>query len=310
MRQRKTRGEVRRLSCSPSGRLLLGWTSRGLQVWDAQTLAPRQCIPGGDPAASLCCCFFQPGGQRFLQEQGYVSAEQDLPQGAPRPEHEKVLPPAWWEPGWVWQRFGGKQRAPADWCCFGPDGQTFLGSDPAGKSRHLSLWRFDGECVREFRWLEDWRAHQIVFAPDGWFLAAVIGNTYEARVADLQTGPPAVRALQHGDEVVRLAWSPLAPLLACAATRSVWLWDASTGERLQQLKGFQKTIDALAFSPDGSLLAAGSRDERARLWEVASGREKARLDSACGKVNALAFAPDGRTFAAACSRGIVVWDVG
>jgi WD40 repeat protein len=309
MHQRGTRGEVRRISYSPSGRLLLGWTGRGLQVWDAQTLAPRQSTPVGDPSELLLTCFFHPGGLRFLQAQGYVSAEQELPQGAARPEHQKVLPPGWWEPKWVWQRFHGKQRTPADWCCFGPDGQTFLGTDPAGKSPRLCLWRFDGECVRQLRWLEEWRAHQVVFAPDGRFLAAVIGNTYEARVADLQTDPPAVRTHQHSDEVVRLAWSPVAPLLACAATRSVWLWDAVTGERLQQLRGFQKTIDAVAFSPGGSVLAAGSRDERVRLWEVASGREKASLDSPCGKVNALDFAPDGATFAAGCSRGIVVWDV-
>jgi WD40 repeat protein len=89
----------------------------------------------------------------------------------------------------------------------------------------------------------------------------------------------------------------------------VWLWDALSGERVHQLRGFGKTIEGLGFAPDGSLLAAGGREGRVRVWEVGSGHERAVLDWNSGKVNDLAFSPDGSTAAAGCSRGVVVWDV-
>lgn len=71
------------------------------------------------------------------------------------------------------------------------------------------------------------------------------------------------------------------------------------------LQGPKGEIRALAFSPDGKLLAAGAalrepgkRDPKApqggaRLWDVASGKERAALSSP-GGVLALAFTPDDK----------------
>jgi WD40 repeat protein len=53
----------------------------------------------------------------------------------------------------------------------------------------------------------------------------------------------------------------------------------------------QGTYRAVAFSPDGRLLAAGM-DEGVRLWDVASGREVAHLPPV--QCNSLAFTSDGR----------------
>ena len=58
------------------------------------------------------------------------------------------------------------------------------------------------------------------------------------------------------------------------------------------------TVWAVAFSPDGQLLATASADGTARLVAVADGRELARIthDKA---VTAVAFSPDGQLLATA-----------
>jgi WD40 repeat protein len=52
------------------------------------------------------------------------------------------------------------------------------------------------------------------------------------------------------------------------------------------------SVVAVAFSPDGRMLATGSSDNTTRLWDVATGKELQRLEHD-GSVDVVAFSPDG-----------------
>ena len=70
-------------------------------------------------------------------------------------------------------------------------------------------------------------------------------------------------------------------------------------------------MNAVAFSPDGTILASGDDDGTVRLWDVATRRPiGGPLTGHAGSVNAVAFSRDGRTLASGGHDGTVrLWDV-
>ena len=72
------------------------------------------------------------------------------------------------------------------------------------------------------------------------------------------------------------------------------LWDTNTGEPITTLIGHTDRIYTVAFSPDGSTLASGSRDDTVRLWDTNTGELKATLIGHAFGVRSVTFSPDGR----------------
>ncbi|HEY8503669.1 MAG TPA: hypothetical protein VIL46_03750, partial [Gemmataceae bacterium] len=111
------------------------------------------------------------------------------------------------------------------------------------------------------------------------------------------------------------AFAPGGHWLAVAAgNRRVELLEARTGKGWRTLYGPAGAADvrALAFSPDGRLLAAGGTRPggAVRLWELRSGKEVHAFAGHRGGVERLAFSPDGRLLASAGGEGtVLVWDV-
>jgi WD40 repeat protein len=71
-------------------------------------------------------------------------------------------------------------------------------------------------------------------------------------------------------------------------------------------------VDAVAFSPDGQTLAAGSHDDKVWLWQIANPAKPVRETAFTGATNwvmAVAFSPNGQMLAEGGSDGrVLVWN--
>ena len=68
-------------------------------------------------------------------------------------------------------------------------------------------------------------------------------------------------------------------------------------------------IPAMAFSPDGNLLASGGGDQTIRIWKMATGTPVRTLTGHNRAVNSVAFSPDGTLLASAGDyRSVRIWE--
>jgi len=91
---------------------------------------------------------------------------------------------------------------------------------------------------------------------------------------------------------------------------AVWIWTASTAQILYKLVGSTDRTDVLAFSPDDTLLATGSIDNRLIVWDMSTGKPSAPPFSGhIADVTAIAWDPKGAWLASGSRDATVrIWD--
>ena len=139
------------------------------------------------------------------------------------------------------------------------------------------------------------------FSPDGQLLVVVLDdvsvwNTKTGAEIDRFEKPAhsevrAVRFSEDGKRLTTLAFSDW-------NSHTASFWDLAMGEMRMTLRGHTKFFDAIAFSPDGRLIATGSSDQTVRLWDAVTGQPRGVLRGRLGLNPCLAFRPDSKALAA------------
>jgi WD40 repeat protein/transcriptional regulator with XRE-family HTH domain len=186
---------------------------------------------------------------------------------------------------------------------FSPDGRTLA---VGGRDQRVELWKVSGSGAprREGEPLTgatSW-INALAYSPDGGTLA-VGGSDDLVRLWDPH-GHRVTATFRHTGPVTALLWRDRSTLVSGDADRTTRLWHLPS-----PVLSTDGVVNALAFSPDGRLLAVGT--DRLRLWRVATGEPLGPgITVPGGAVTAVAFGPDGHTLALAGTTGTVrLWDV-
>ena len=165
------------------------------------------------------------------------------------------------------------------------------------------------------------------FSEDGKVLISLSKSRDTISRLDIETGKRTEKKLGERPGYVHLETYALMPdkLAIGMDNGNIALWDTKTGEKLSTIRENVKKLEVpdelfgliddensvfvLAFSPDGTRLASGSRDTTVHLWDITSKSEPIALRRHTNEPTELAFSPDGKTLASGgADRRVQLWD--
>ena len=200
---------------------------------------------------------------------------------------------------------------------FSQDGKT-IASGGIGNPI-IQLWHVDTNTKQAITGLSLNAVESIAFLQDSTTLISL--NRDEIAHWDVQTGSKVTksRGIRNYESVV---FSQDGSSFAVGTREGrIHLWNATTGKKHKSLTGHaivsllkkddtDVEVWALAFSPDGKIIASGSQDKTIQVWDIEKRRKLATLEAHEGWITALAFSADGKILASGdTNKTIKLWDV-
>ena len=218
---------------------------------------------------------------------------------------------------------------------FGGSGKIRLWNTETGSSLNISPLdgnvihkkpnQADGERALEFP--QGMVFHNMVeisalgFSPDG---KKLVSGTMGGRVQvwDAETGTELAPFFAGQDDAVKTEPGKISAtyhdgITAVAFSPNGTLLAVGSYKRIRVLGSHKKTrlkevphgVETLVFSPDSTVLLTGLRTGAINLWNLTTGNKLATLDGHAGPVGTLVFSPDGKTLVSTGQDGtILVWD--
>ncbi|RMF03945.1 MAG: WD40 repeat domain-containing protein [Chloroflexi bacterium] len=190
-----------------------------------------------------------------------------------------------------------------DWWQISGIGVTFspTGKMMAAVGRDSKAHLWELNQGRELKRVEGPRMRSVVFSHDGQTLAGVTDGSLRDKVMVWNTTD------QKPVRKMKGQWYGLQNVafspngeLLAGGSKRVRVWHVESGRVLQELAGHTEIIEAISFSPDGRLLATAARNGVIILWNVQTGQVAAQLTGHTNEVHSVAFSPNGQLLASAC----------
>ncbi len=146
----------------------------------------------------------------------------------------------------------------------------------------------------------------VAFSPDGQRLASISRLAPVGR--SVASGEVVIWDLRNGQAVLTITglsesgngsgndvtFSPDGQYLATSEDRTVHVWNAATGQEVVRLPSQRAIVTRVAYSRDGSRLAAASRDGSVKIWDALTGEPRVTVRGHTSAVWGLTYSPDGR----------------
>ncbi len=202
---------------------------------------------------------------------------------------------------------------------FFPDGRTLA----SASDKIIKLWDITNRTISKTL-TGHTKITSFAVSPDG--KTIVSRSIFQGKKAlywwDVETGRT-MFSQQNVDAASPIIFSPNGEILACVGDDFTWnranddfIWDlkiylldGSNGEFLKRLRGHNKNITTLAFSPDSKMLVGSGQENIIHLWDSHSGQHIHMFSGHTSSVRALSFSSDNKTLVSGSDDGTVrFWD--
>jgi len=146
-----------------------------------------------------------------------------------------------------------------------------------------------------------------------WGFFGIAINTYKSW--EVAVGPPEERSTPPRDnpsrESNRNKPQPSPPPQPRNSDNQTAYYSPTNYVLAKTLTRHSSSVNSVAISPDGQLLASGSTDDTIKIWNLGSGRLVRTLKGHSSDVNSVAISPDGQLLASGSwDNTIKIWNLG